>query len=370
MYIAVDVGAGSGVKVGFFSDVHCQEGEALLPLSQYGPNFASFAAGIVQTIDGLLQTFSLTIKDFKSIGIATAGILASDGTFQLSANMPQLNGHNLKNYLAAHYAIPTEIDNDANAGALAEWSVMGVEIIYWVFGGGWGGAWVNKSGEIKYPSHDWDGKDHSLHYSNEPGYAIPLDLISLENAFHEVNASFSGFRRVLEKEFNHDPSKILGPDGDPHSLRAEVILSGPGRVRLFRSIVGDDCFYNNFLSSAEQQELSSLELAGKHISKLSNMRVEAAVNTDRLYGKILAKATSKLLQQAYDDGMPEAIPICLGGKPSYALPYFGPAAQRVLGRMGYFNYMRPSVIDERGLNANMVGAAVLAQKAYEKSIDS
>ncbi|MFW5828584.1 MAG: hypothetical protein ACOCU4_10845 [Alkalispirochaeta sp.] len=53
----------------------------------------------------------------------------------------------------------------------------------------------------------------------------------------------------------------------------------------------------------------------------------------------------------------------MGGKPSYALPYFGPSTQRFLGKFGLFNYLRPSAVDERGLNANVVGAAVLAEHA-------
>ena len=53
-------------------------------------------------------------------------------------------------------------------------------------------------------------------------------------------------------------------------------------------------------------------------------------------------------------------------KPSYALPYFGPSAQGRLGASGIMSYMRPSVIDERGLNANLIGAAVLAEKARDR----
>jgi hypothetical protein len=129
--------------------------------------------------------------------------------------------------------------------------------------------------------------------------------------------------------------------------------------------VGDDDFYERFLDGSEHQLMSDPSTAGKYIDKLSNMRVEAAVNTDRLYGKILAKATRTLLRQAYVDGMPEGLPICLGGKPSYALPYFGPSAQRALARLGIYNYLRPSVIDERGSNANLIGAAVLAEKVHQ-----
>jgi hypothetical protein len=69
-----------------------------------------------------------------------------------------------------------------------------------------------------------------------------------------------------------------------------------------------------------------------------------------------------MCRQARRDGLPNGAPICLGGKPSYALPYFGPSTQRRLGAGGLMSYLRPSVIDERGLNANLVGAAVLADK--------
>jgi hypothetical protein len=37
--------------------------------------------------------------------------------------------------------------------------------------------------------------------------------------------------------------------------------------------------------------LTDPSIAGKLISKLSTMRVESAVNTDRLFGRILAEAT-------------------------------------------------------------------------------
>jgi hypothetical protein len=147
------------------------------------------------------------------------------------------------------------------------------------------------------------------------------------------------------------------------SLRAEVILSGPGRCRLFRAITGDEDFYERFLDIHEIEQMTDPSVAGKPIDKLSRMRVEAAVNTDRLYGKILAEATRILVKRASADGLPDGIPICLGGKPSYALPYFGPSAQRRLGRLGVMNYLRPSVQDERGTNANLVGAAVLADRA-------
>ena len=185
----------------------------------------------------------------------------------------------------------------------------------------------------------------------------------LREVFLEVGASFERFEQNLLSEFGGDPRALIGPSDDRESIRAEIILSGPGRRRLFRAVVGDDDFYERFLDMEELDQMADPGRAGKYISKLSSMRVEAAVNTDRLYGKILAHATRYMVKRAAVDGLLDGVPICLGGKPSYALPYFGPSTQRFLGKFGLFNYLRPSAVDERGLNANVVGAAVLAEKA-------
>jgi len=84
--------------------------------------------------------------------------------------------------------------------------------------------------------------------------------------------------------------------------------------------------------------------------------VEPAVNTDRLFGRILAEATLTIFKQARKDGLREDLPICLGGKPSYArCPILGRRRQSRIGAAGIMSYLRPSVIDERGFNANLVG---------------
>lgn len=366
-YIAIDIGAGRGAKIAIFSEDHELINETILTVHEFGKEFDSFAEALIKKIELFLKEQSLSLEDIRAIGIACAGILNSDGSFKLVNNMPYFNGHNLKKTLIDYFKIPVDIENDANAGGLAEWSVLRLELLYWVFGGGWGGAWISKDGTVMFPTLDWNGEDEVLHFTNEPGYSIPLDKITLKTLFNEVNASYERFEMILLEELKPEDGILRGPSGNPNTLRAETILSGPGRCRLFRAIVGDDDFYSNFLDITESEQMSDPSIAGKHISKLSSMRVEAAINTDRLYGKILALATRIMLKRSYEDGMPKGLPICLGGKPSYALPYFGPSAQRALGRMGFMNYMRPSVIDERGSNANLVGASVLAEKAFRKN---
>lgn len=360
MYLAIDIGAGQGTRLALFHDPHHPVVEDELEIGTYGSSFEEYVQRLEERIEALLSSASHPLP--RAIGIASAGILDTDGSFLLVSNLPFLKGHNLKTRLSLDLGVPAGIANDADAGGLAEWSVLQMELLYWVFGGGWGGTWISADGTIRYPSDGWSGADDVLHPTNEPGYSIPLDKAILRQVFGEVNASYERFEDDLKEEFSEHRGRITGPGGDSGSIRAELVLSGPGRCRLFRAVVGDDDFYERFLDIHELKEIRDPAVAGKHISKLSSMRVEAAVNTDRLYGKILAHATRYMIHRAGGDGLPEGVPICLGGKPSYALPYFGPSTQRFLGKFGMMNYMRPSVIDERGLNANLVGAAVIAQK--------
>jgi hypothetical protein len=362
-YGAVDIGAGRGAKIACFNMKHQKVSEELLGIEEYSLDFEDFSAHMSATIRKALPAHGKIL----SIGISSAGILSSDGGFQLFANCARYNGHNIRKAMEEAFDIPVAIDNDANTGALAEWSILKTELLFWVFGGGWGGAWISREGEVRFPAHDWDGRDSSLHFTNEPGYAIPLQKHRLRLLFLEVGASYELFEQYLKDDPDLPESVILGPGGNPDTLRAEVILSGPGRCRLFRAIVGDDTFYERFLDIHEVKQINDPSIAGQHISKLSNMRVESAIKTDRLYGKILAEATNHMLKAAARDGIPEGIPIFLGGKPSYALPYFGPSCQRLLGKMGIMSYLRPSILDEKNMNPNLVGAAVLAERALLKN---
>ena len=362
LYVAIDVGAGFGAKIGLFSNPANQFGEDLLPREEFADDIDQFVARLVEKIKQLVRQSGRRMTDARAIGIASPGLFRSDGSYLLAANLTFLNDQNLPERLAAATGVPAAIENDANAGGLAEWYVLRTDLLYWVFGGGWGGAWIDKEGRVKFPALDWDGDDRKLHYTNEPGYATPLDKLKLKTLFYQYGASFDRFEQIVVEDLAIPNGRLTGPGDDVNTIRAEMILSGPGRCRLFRAVVGDDDFHTRFLYIREKKQMSDPSIAGKHISKLSSMRVEPAVNTDRLFGRILAEATLTIFKQARKDGLREDLPICLGGKPSYALPYFGPSAQSRIGAAGVMSYLRPSVIDERGFNANLVGAAVLAEQ--------
>ena len=361
VFLAIDIGVGAGAKIGFFQGIHRQISEDLLPVEVYGESYDEFLKALAHKIQTHMDLHAhLPV----AIGISCAGILGGDGSIVLIHNFPCLNGNNLMASISQLFGVPVGIDNDGNAGGLAEWSVLKVALIYGVLGGGWGGAWISGEGEVMFPSHDWSGEDEALHPTNEPGYSIGLSQKTLEEMFEAEKVDFGCFLENLAKELECKQSELCGPGGDFAQLRAEYVVSGVGRYRLFQAAAVADESFMPLLDHDEQQAITDPHMAGRLITKLSNKLVQPAVKADRLFGRALAMAVGILIQRAEEDGLPAGAPICLAGGPVEAMPFFGPVAQQCLVQKGFRNYLRPSVIQERGANANLMGAAVLAERAF------
>lgn len=360
-YVGIDLGTGSGAKIGVFQDSHHQWAEGLLPRESYGDTLESLGDALFAKAMELVENVHLPSANLRAVGVATPGLLHSDRSYALATNLPFLNEKNLPAYLENRFQKPVAIDNDANAGALAEWSVVQTEILYWVFGGDWGGAWVSKEGRIQFPAIDWDGQDENLHITNEPGYVAPINKETLRAYLSDAGADPDHYFSLLRERYG---SPLKGPGDDAQTLRAGMILSGPGRHRLFQALTREDRSYEAHLSDNEKKQIQENPAeAGALMARLSQERVHCALQVDRLFGRLLAEAGDAVLSRAITDGCREDVPVFLGGKPSYALPYFGPTCQRHLGRKRRRNYLRPSNIDDRGLNANLVGAVVLAENS-------
>jgi len=117
MYVAIDVGAGFGAKIGLFSSPANQFGEDLLPREEFADNIDDLVARLVEKIRQLVRQSGRRINETLAIGIASPGLFRSDGSYLLAANLTFLNGQNLRARLAAEMGVPTMIENDANAGA-------------------------------------------------------------------------------------------------------------------------------------------------------------------------------------------------------------------------------------------------------------
>ena len=364
-YGAVDVGAGSGAKIGLFDRDGRQCGESLLPVDRYGGSAESLADGVAEILTDLAARENRPRDALRAVGVACPGLFRSDGSAIVVANVTFLAEASLPDLLRRRLGVPALIANDADAGALAEWSLARTELLYWVFGGGWGGAWVSAEGEVRHSSLDWDGDDASLHYTNEPGFAIPLEKLTLRRLFEGAGASFDRLEELCVEELSPEGGVLTGPSGRTDCVRAELVISGPGRWRIFRTFAEKGGAFASGLSAEEARELGDSAAAGKVITRLSESGVDAAVKTDRLFGRILAEAAGVLFEQAAGDGCPAGVPIYVAGGPSRALARFGPCAEEAMRERGIRSELRLSRLEKEGRNANLLGAAVLAANAAE-----
>ena len=363
VYGAIDVGAGSGSKIGVFDGEQNTLGEALLPLGEYGGAPESLADGLAGTLTGLLRAANVARDRLRTVGVSCPGLFRSDGSAIVVANVPFLREANLSALLRERLEVPVYIANDADAGALAEWSLVKTELLYWVLGGGWGGAWVSGEGKVLHSSLDWDGDDASLHYTNEPGYAIPLEKAELRELFSREGASFARLEDFASEELAPEGGVLTGPSGRPDCVRAELLVSGPGRLWIFRALAESDLTSTENLSPQEARKLEDSATAGKVISTLHRLGADTAVRTDVLFGAVLAEAAGILLRQAGLGRRPVGIPVYLAGGPSRALDLFGPYAMEAMRAKGIASELRLSRLEKEGRNANLLGAAVLAAKS-------
>ena len=137
--------------------------------------------------------------------------------------------------------------------------------------------------------------------------------------------------------------------------------------RIFRALAESDITSTENLSLKEARKLADSSTAGEVITRLHKLGVDVAVRTDRLFGLVLAEAAGILFKQAGRDGCPGGIPVYVAGGPSRALPLFGPPAQEAMRAKGIESELRLSRMEREGHNANLLGAAVLAESAGKVS---
>jgi hypothetical protein len=359
---ALDIGAGSGAKTGLFGPGRRLLAEGTLHRDRYGPTAESMADALASAIRALALQAARPAAGLLAAGVACPGTLMSDGRLSNCINIPSLVGRNLSQLLSERLSLPVACINDADAGGTAVWDVERRELLYWVLGGGWGGAWLSASGDVLHPSIDWDGDDASLHFTNEPGYAIPLEKTVLQRLFDETGVSFDRWTEICVAELMPPNDTLTGPSGRADCVRAELLISGTGRWRIFRAVTDQDSSCLSLLSPDEADQVQNPSTAGKVLDRLSALRAGPALKMDALFGRVLAEAAAVLFDEARRDGCPPQVPIFLGGKPSRALPYFGPFAEEAMRRKGILTPLRLASLEVEGKNANLLGAAVLAER--------
>lgn len=317
----------------------------------------SAVSALLQGVDELCR--KVPGARIRSGGISTAGLLSADGAFLRLNNLPFLEGVHLPRMLEEHTGVPWGIANDAHCGALSEWAGQNRELLYWVLGGGWGGAWITAEGKILGATLDWDGNDESIKSWDEPGYAIGIPKSRLRElldsrGFPLSSAGFDAAWHASCPELY--PGILTGPGGSPDSIRSEFLVSGTGRYRIYR-------FLHHAAASGPQLPpgLDDPGSAGKILNDMSASGDVLALLADHILGTCMGWGAIKLLDDIGSLGRKTELPIVLAGKPAWAAPYFRPALMQVLGEAGYRPDLEVSASLPLGTNPNLQGAAVLAR---------
>ncbi len=353
-FVGIDLGFGFGAKLGIFKTTEYPLAENSLALASINENYDALVDGLGNKIDELASIVNINISQIAYIGLVCPGMFDEEGAMVGGINAKFLQGKNLKKDLMEKVNIPVAQENDANAGALAEWNVEKKELLYWVLGGGWGGAWVSHNGNIRFPAVASDVENNSLHITNEPGYATPLAKNELEQVFNESRFDFNLFLKNLSAEFDMDV--ITGPASNLDTIRAESVISGSGIYRIFKSAKENkENAYSHIKDSST---------AGKQINDLAIDGDDLAKRIFKLFGKALAMAGEQIIKKAIEDGSDPNIPVFIGGKPSNSMPFFIDYTTEFLNKKEIKNSITQAVIDKKGMNANLIGAVVLARKEF------
>ncbi|MEE9525852.1 MAG: hypothetical protein V3V78_04575 [Candidatus Woesearchaeota archaeon] len=318
---AFDIGAGSkDLKLGIFDEFDKIE-------------YGEFDFSHIDDSDNLAKFIAEKITDWgheiQAFAGSTPGIFRSDGSYVLAAHLGFLDDTNLRDKIAQELNLDPKygaIINDGDAGGLGLWSLLKIRFGYLAIGGDLGGAFVSEEGRIEYPSTDWDRNDSNLHFSNEPGYSIPL----FKDDTQYIVEHYGGNYNLLGID------DLLGPSDDTDSVRAGALISGPGIVRIFHSVAG-------------------IEKLPKEIDQLAEDNIKEGVNTYKIFGNLMGEVCQTILECSCTD-----MDFYIGGKPSAAVKYFKEEAESKINK--YNSSIHQSPIEKRGGNANLTGAALLANR--------
>lgn len=360
----VDIGAGSGAKVGIFDLNLNILADTVLDVEDYGKDAATLVAQTARSLQKLTGCIGPTGLEISAVGVVGPGVFMEHGTIAKAVNLSFLNGINLGRLFGDYLGVPTASMNDADAGALAEWRHHRSQIIFWVLGGGWGGAWVSGDGEIRFRQYSKNAKAERFHPSCEPGHTIFLERRMLQERFADAGLSFDDYEKLYVNERGQMLSGLAEHGDDSGAVRSEVVVSGTGRWLIMRLFAegAEGCLEG--LTSRDVELLADSTGSGEVIRKVEQGRLPLLDRTDALFGALFAEAGALLLARIDRDGGKD-IPVYIAGRPSKAFFSFGPYLRKALKQKGINNPVRLSELERRNTNPNLAGAAYLALSALK-----
>lgn len=357
--VGVDIGAGTGAKIGVFNFEGELLAEGLLPVVEYGDDAGDFADRIAGSVRETL--IRAPGRGCAGVGVACPGLFSADGLAMVVANLHFLTGTRPAELLAERLDAPAWLINDAAAGGMAEWRLARRELAYWVLGGGWGGTWMDADGSQRIPSMGWSGRLEDLNCVNEPGFVISLTRAELEPILAANGLTWSGLTAALP------PGTVnfgAGRKNGGQWVRAEAVTaSGLALRRLFTACCKSARGNTRILRESD----GAGDDYDDNLFRLAENGFEPAVRTAEIFIAAWAAAVEKYYSLAAPHGLDPSVPVHLAGGLSHMCDWFLPALSEKLRGRGLAPVFRASECHDSGKNANLLGAASLAIRSLNRA---
>jgi hypothetical protein len=141
-------------------------------------------------------------KDIDALGLSVAGLVATDKSLYKSTVLTSFTGFNISEFLKEELGVKhATIDNDADCGALAEYS--GSKFLFVIVGSGVGSAYIDKDGNLPYLKRFKVGTH--FHESDNPiindiGLRITIPYESVIERFGRLNIGEKWVSKYLDNK--------------------------------------------------------------------------------------------------------------------------------------------------------------------------
>ena len=211
--------------------------------SEKGPQHA--VRLLLEMVDETIHLAGLKRADISGIGVSCGGPLdTKTGVVYSPPNLPGWDALPLKELIEAEFHIPTIIENDANASALAEWRFGGGRgynyVLYMTMSTGIGGGIV-ANGQVYHGANDSAG---------EVGHQIllptgPLCGCGKRGCLEALCSGPAIARRAQAAIREHPQTQLLAlADGQIDRVRSEHVLEAArNRDALALSLINETAYY-------------------------------------------------------------------------------------------------------------------------------
>lgn len=170
-----------------------------------------------------------------AIGLAVAGLIATDNSLYRSTVLTSFTGFNIPDFLKQELGAQViTIDNDADCGAISEKSYHPTSFFYVVVGSGIGSCYVDIDGNLPYltrldPKHEFEEKDNPT--PNDLGLKVKLHISDIWKRTDKYK---------IKKEAVNQAVGFEGKNLDSHYIRVGSIASSIGLKKIIDMLLFEE----------------------------------------------------------------------------------------------------------------------------------